>query len=139
MNVDISWWAVIWATVASMVVGLAWFAKGMFGTAWAGMVKLSEKERKAKMPQAFAVALVTGFIMAYVLAHMVFLAHSYFLNSWLQDSLCTAFWMWVGFSGLRVLMYDTFEHRRKKLTLINVGNELVTLIIMALIIGLIQP
>lgn len=139
MNVDVNWLGVALATLVSMVVGMVWFSRGLFGASWINLVKLSDKARKEKMAEAFSTALLSGFIMSYILAHMIFLAHSYFGNSWLQDSLSTAFWVWLGFSGLRVLMYDTFEHRRKKLTLINIGNELVTLMLMALAIGLVKP
>jgi len=36
-------------------------------------------------------------------------------------------------------VHDTFENRRKKLTVLNAAHELVTFLVMALIIGLLAP
>lgn len=81
---------------------------------------------------------VSSLITAYILAHVAFLSHHYFSNSFLQDTLTTAFWLWLGFTATRVYVHDTFEARRKKLTLLTVSHELVTVLIMALIIGLMK-
>lgn len=136
MNVDVNWLAIVLATVSSMVVGSIWYAKGVFGRAWMGFIKLDEKSQRAGAPMALTVAVLASFVMAYVLAHVTFLSHTFFGNSFLQDALTTAFWMWLGFQGVRVVMHDAFEQRRKKLTLINMGNDFVTIMVMALIIGL---
>jgi hypothetical protein len=71
-----------------------------------------------------------------VLAHVTFLSNNFFHNSYLQDALTTAFWVWLGFIALRFYTHDIFEGRRKKLTLLNSAHELVTFLVMALVIGL---
>lgn len=136
MDVDINWLAVILATVSSMVVGSVWYAKGIFGETWMKFIKMDEKKQRAGAPMALSVAVLSSFVMAYVLAHVTFLSHRFFANSFLKDALMTAFWMWLGFQGVRVVMHDAFEQRRKKLTLINMGNDFVTIMVMGLIIGL---
>lgn len=136
MSVDVNWLAVVLATVSSMVVGGIWYAEGVFGKVWRGLADLDKKKMDSAAPRALTIAVMSSFVMAYVLAHVTFLSHSFFGNSFLQDALMTAFWMWLGFQGVRVVMHDAFEQRRKKLTLINMGNDFVTIMVMGLIIGL---
>ena len=102
------------------------------------MVKLSEKQQKEGMVKAMGMSLVASLLMAYVLAHVTFLSHNYFGNSLLQDSLSTAFWLWLGIAATTIVTHDAFEQRRKKLTVINMGNQLATLLAMGLIIGLVK-
>jgi hypothetical protein len=139
MEVEVNYLAVLLAAASSMVVGMIWYAKPVFGADWQHMVKLSDKEMKDWAPFALVVAFVSSLVMAYVLAHVAYLSNSFFGNSFLQDTLTTALWLWLGFIGIRIFMHDQFEHRRKKLSIINAGNELATIMVMALIIGLMQP
>lgn len=137
MDVEVNWLAIVLATISSMVVGAIWYAKGVFGKEWMGMIKLDDKKAAAGAPRALSIAVVSSFIMAYVLAHVTFLSHSYFKNSFFEDAVITAFWMWLGFQAFRTLMHDAFEQRRRKLTAINMGNDFVTIMVMGLIIGVV--
>jgi hypothetical protein len=83
--------------------------------------------------------LVVSFITAYVLAHVTYLSNTFFGNSYLQDALTTAFWMWLGFTAARIVTHDAFENRPKQLTLLNISHELVTFLVMGVIIGLLPP
>jgi hypothetical protein len=139
MEVEVNYLAVLLAAVSSMIVGMVWYAKPVFGAEWQKLVKLSDKEMKDWAPFALVVAFISSLIMAYVLAHVAFLSNSFFGNSFLQDTLTTALWLWLGFQGVRMFMHDQFERRRKKLSIINAGGELATIMLMALIIGLLKP
>jgi hypothetical protein len=139
MDVQINVWAVILAAASSMAVGAVWYAKSVFGTSWIKLAKLDEKKMASGAPQALTIAFLSSLVMAYVLAHVTYLSNQFFGNSFMQDALSTAFWMWLGFQGLRIWMHDAFEQRRKKLTLITAGNALVTIMVMALIIGAMKP
>ncbi len=139
MEVQVNWLAIILATASSMVVGSIWYAKPVFGSAWAKIVKLDDKKMQAGATKAIGVTVVVSFITAYVLAHVIYLSHSFFGNSYLQDALTTAFWLWLGLVAARFITHDAFEQRPAKLTLMNVSHELVTLLVMALIIGSVKP
>ncbi|MBA2279011.1 DUF1761 domain-containing protein [Candidatus Saccharibacteria bacterium] len=139
MDVQVNYLAVLLAALSSMVVGMVWYAKPVFGTDWQKLVKLSDKDMKAWAPFALVVAFTSSLVMAYVLAHVAFLSNNFYHNSFLQDALTTGLWIWLGFQGLRLFMHDQFERRRKKLSIINAGNELATIMLMALIIGLMKP
>ncbi len=138
MSVDINIWAVVLATVSSMVVGSIWYAKGVFGSSWQKMVKLTDKQMQSDAGKAIGVTIIVSFFTAYVLAHMAYLAHSFYQNSQLQDSLTTAFWVWLGFTAARMITHDAFERRSTKLTAMNVAHEFVTLMVMGVIIGLVK-
>jgi hypothetical protein len=133
MNVEINGVAVLLATVVSMVLGMIWYSPKVFGSAWMKMAKI--KPETGSMAWSMGSAVLSSLVMAYVLAHVTFLAHSFFKNSFLQDAMTTAFWMWLGFQGLRFFMHDQFNQRRKKESLIHMGNDLATILVMAVVIG----
>jgi hypothetical protein len=138
MDIVINYWAVLAAAAASMVIGAVWYSPGVFGTAWMRLAKVKpdSKVSNTQMTVMYGGTFVASLITAYVLAHVAFLSHDFFKNSFLQDALSTAFWLWLGLTAARLFVHDTFEGRRKKLTLLTVGHEFVTIMVMALIIGL---
>lgn len=139
MDVQINWLAVVLAMVSSMVVGTIWYAKPVFGEKWAKMVGLDDKKMQKGAGKAIGVTVVVSLITAYVLAHVTYLSNSFFGNSFFQDALTTAFWVWLGFTAARFITHDAFEQRPWKLTVMNVGHELVTFLIMGAIIGWLRP
>jgi hypothetical protein len=142
MNVDVNLWAVLLAALSSMVVGSLWYMPATFGNHWQRLSKV--KIDRSKMTPGVAAwmygsVFVASLVTAYILAHVAFLANEFFGNSFMSDALQTAFWLWLGFTAARLYVHDTFEMRRKKLTLLNAAHELVTVLVMALIIGWLKP
>ena len=135
MSVDVNWWAVILATASSMVVGSIWYARSVFGNTWIKLTKQDEKKMGEGATSAIIVTLIVSLITAYVLAHVAFLSHKFFNNSFFVDAVSTAFWVWLGFTAARMVTHDAFERRPVKLTVLNAAHELVTLLIMGAIIG----
>jgi hypothetical protein len=142
MDVEVNYLAVLLAAVSSKVVGSIWYAKSVFGKTWAQMagVDMDRKPKQGEMAWLLGSTFVVSLITAYILAHVTYLAHSFFIdNSFLSDALQTAFWLWLGLTAARMYTHNAFEGRRKKLILPNISNELVTLLVMAMIIGLLKP
>jgi hypothetical protein len=139
MEVQINYLAVLLAGASSMVVGSIWYAQSVFGATWAKLAKVNmdKKVSGSSLASLMGLTFLASLVTAYVLAHVSYLSNQFFGNSFLQDSLTTAFWVWLGFNALRFWTHDMFEGRRKKLTILNASNELVTLLVMALVIGLI--
>lgn len=137
--VEINYMAVFLAAASSMIVGSIWYSMGVFGKTWAKLarVDMNKKTRGGEMTRLLGLTFVASLVTAYVLAHVAFLSHDYFQNSFMQDAVSTGFWVWLGFTFARMLTHDLFEVRRKKLTLLNAGNEFVTIMVMALVIGLV--
>jgi hypothetical protein len=137
MDVEVNFLAVIAAMISSMVVGSIWYAQSVFGREWIKLAKIDMKKDRDSVWRPIAITMVVSLITAYVLAHVAYLSNQFFGNSFLQDSLSTAFWMWLGFTAARFITHDAFEDRPPKLTLINISHEAVTIMLMGLIIGLI--
>lgn len=142
MSVEVNYWAVVLAALSSMVVGSFWYMPATFGNVWMRLAKVKpdrSKMRPGNMAWLYGSVFVASLVMAYVLAHVSYLANQFFHHSFLSDSLATAFWLWLGFTAARLYVHDAFEMRRKKLTLLNAAHELVTVLVMALIIGALKP
>lgn len=139
--VPINYLAVFLAAVSSMVVGSLWYMPAGFGNMWMKLTGVKPDRSKmtgAKMAWMYGSVFVASLVTAYVLAHVAFLSNNYFHYGLLQCAVTTAFWLWLGFTAARLYVHDTFENRRKKLTVLNSAHELVTVLAMALVIGLVQ-
>lgn len=136
MEVEINYLAVVLAMVSSMVVGSIWYAMPVFGKQWSKLAKIDLTKDRGSVFQPIAITMVVSLLTAYVIAYVAYLANQFFGNSFLQDALTTAFWLWLGLTAARFITHDAFEGRPGKLTAINLGNELVTILLMGLIIGL---
>lgn len=139
MDVEVNWVGVVLGALSTMVVGSIWYAKPVFGNTWAKLVGLSEKDMEKGSTKALGLTLLISFVTAYVVAHVAFLSNRYFGNSFFQDSVTTAFWLWLGLTAGRMITHDLFEQRPSRLTLMNAGNEFATLMVMGIVIGLFQP
>jgi hypothetical protein len=60
-------------------------------------------------------------------------------GSYLGIALLTGVLLWAGFTAARFITHDAFEGRPAGLTILNIAHELVTVVIMALIIGVWPP
>ena len=135
MDVHVNYLAVVLAMLSSMVVGSIWYSMKVFGAKWAKLAKVDMNKPGPSVWQPIAITAVVSLITAYVLAHVSYLSNHFFGHSFMQDTLSTAFWVWLGFIAARFITHDVFEGRPWKLTVLNCSNELVTLLVMALIIG----
>jgi xanthine/uracil permease len=141
MDVNINYWAVLLAAISSMVVGSIWYARGVFGDMWGKLagVKMDRKPGATEMTWLLGSTFVASLVTAFVLAHMAFLSNKFFGNSLTQDTVTTAIWLWLGLTAARIYVHDAFEGRRKKLTILNAAHELVTLLVMAVVLGWLKP
>jgi hypothetical protein len=137
MEVQVNALGVLLAAVSSMVVGSIWYARPVFGNTWMKLAKVKMDGDKDKMWLPILITFILSLITAYVLAHVSYLSNSFFHNTFLQDSVATAFWMWLGFTAARIYTHDLFEGRPTKLTVITVSHELVTFLVMGLVIGMV--
>lgn len=139
MEVSVNYLAVFLAAASSMAVGSVWYAQSVFGKVWMKLakIKMDRTSAASEMVILLGGTFVASLVTAYILAHVAFLSHAFFKNaSFLQDAVMTAFWLWLGLTAARIFVHDAFESRPWKLTLLTVSHEFVTLLIMAVIIGL---
>lgn len=135
---EINIWAVLLATVSSMVVGSVWYSRRVFGTYWMKAVGHDEESMRtgSAAPLVLTVIVIVSFITAWVLAGAAAIAQNFYGGSFLANTLLTSVILWAGFTAARMATHDAFDRRPWGLTVLNIVHELVTLLLMALIIGL---
>lgn len=132
---EINWLAVVLATVSSMIVGSIWYAKAVFGKRWMRLAKIDESTMGNGVG-AIITTIIVSFITALVLAGAAAIAQNFYGGNFLVNTLVTAIILWAGFTAARVITHDAFERRPAALTTLTIAHELVTILVMALIIGL---
>lgn len=137
MLIDVNYWAVAIATVAAMVVGSLWYTPRLFGNYWMRVARVDVGDRSAVAP--IVTTVLVGFVSAWVLALATQVAWLALGGAYLLVALLTAVMLWAGFTAARFITHDAFEGRPAGLTIVNIGHELVTAVVMALIIGAWPP
>ena len=132
---EINWLAVVLATASSMVVGAIWYAKKVFGNRWIKLAKIDESTMGQGAVAAIITTVIVSFITAAVLAGSAAIAQNFYHGSFLLNCVITGAILWAGFTAARFITHDAFERRPANLTIMNLAHELVTIEVMALIIG----
>lgn len=133
---EINIWAVLLATLSSMVVGSVWYTPKVFGKYWMRVAKVTPSGDAKDAVKPILITLVVSFVSALVLAGAAAISQHFYGGDFLANTLVTALILWAGFTAARFITHDAFEGRPAGLTVLNCAHELVTLLVMALIIGL---
>lgn len=136
MMPDINIWAVLVATLSTLVVGSIWYTKRVFGAYWMRVAQVDEEAAAQRGAWPIVVTVLVSFITALVLAGAISIAHEFYDGTFLVDALVTGTLLWAGFTAARLITHDAFEGRPAGLTTLNLAHELVTVLVMSLIIGL---
>lgn len=139
---EINYWAVLLATLGSMIVGSIWYMPPVFGRRWARLagVNISDPLKiaaQAWMPLLLGVLM--SFVTAWVLAGASTIAWHFYEGSYFFGAIVTAILLWAGFTAARFITHDSFEGRPTSLTTLNMAHELVTVLVMAVLIGVWPP
>ena len=136
--VDINYWAVLVAAIASMVVGFLWYGV-FFKKPWMEMMGItSEGMSGGKMTanKAYAIQFVASLVMAYILSHTLTFAMAYLNTDGVNAGITTGFWNWLGFVVPVTLGIVLWENKSWKLWMINASHYLVSLVVMGVILSL---
>lgn len=133
---EINIWAVLLATLSSMVVGSVWYTPKVFGNYWMKVAEVSPSGDAKDAVRPILITLVVSFVSALVLAGSAAISQHFYGGNFLANTLITAVILWAGFTAARFITHDAFEGRPAGLTVLNCAHELVTLVVMGLIIGL---
>jgi hypothetical protein len=136
---EINYLAVLVAVIVSMVIGLVFYHRAVFGRAWMNLVGHTDESVQGGSPLTYPVVVVCAFLTAWVLAGAAFLAYKFYGGSFLVSALVTGWILWLSFTVARMLVHDLFDTRSLKLTALNALNEFITITAMALIIGVWAP
>lgn len=136
---EINYWAVLLATVSSMIVGSIWYAPKVFGTRWSRLANVDMGRPGSSAIIPLITTVLVSFITAWVLAGAASIAWHFYEGSYFWAAVVTAVTLWAGFTAARFITHDAFEGRSTKLTTLNIAHELVTIVVMAIIIGVWPP
>jgi hypothetical protein len=135
----INYLAVIAATLSTMVVGSIWYAPRVFGNYWMKKAGVTSSGRASDAIWPIIITVLVSFITAWVLAGASYLSDFFYHGSFLLNALGTGGVLWAGFTAARFVTHDAFDRRPSGLTILNIAHELVTILVMALIIGVWPP
>lgn len=136
-EVQVSYLAVFLAAASSMAVGAVWYAQSVFGKKWAKLAKvdMTKEQKPGQMAWLLGSTFIASLVTAYALAYVAYLSSYFFGQDLMHAALSSAFLLWLGLTAARMYVHDAFEGRRKKLTGLNALHELVTIMVMAAVIG----
>jgi hypothetical protein len=132
---EINYIAVLLATLSSMIVGSIWYTPKVFGKYWMKKSGVTPSGKTSDAVVPIVVTLLVSFITAWVLAGAAYISFAFYGGSFLLNALVTGGILWAGFTAARFITHDAFDRRPSGLTILNIAHELVTILIMALIIG----
>lgn len=122
---DLNWWAVLAAVAVNVLVGFAWYSKGLFGTRWMQLIGKTEADLQTNQGAAMGPMPVLAALGAFILANVIAWAGAQSV----LDGILVACWVWLGLYAAPVLMQTLFERRPMALFWIEAGYTLVTLAI----------
>lgn len=133
---EVNWIAVALATLSTMIVGSIWYTPKVFGDRWMRLSGIRREDTQSGFVPALLVTLLVTAVTAIVLAGTATIVHEYYGgDNFLLDTVVTALVLWAGFTAARFVTHDAFDRRPAALTVLNVAHELVTIVVMAVIIG----
>ncbi|MBD3362204.1 DUF1761 family protein [Candidatus Dojkabacteria bacterium] len=113
----------------TLLVALVWHSPFVFGKVWLRVSHLLSKkvaEKKESLYRLYLYTYLSGLITTYVLAKFITVLK---IQTFIPGML-TGYWMWVGFVAATTLPDYLFEKRPLELFLINVGRDLVSMLLM---------
>jgi hypothetical protein len=139
MTPEINYWAVLLATLSSMIVGSIWYTPKVFGNYWMKAANITPSGRSSDAIRPIVITVIVSFITAWVLAGAIYIAFDFYGGSFFVNALVTGIVLWAGLTAARFITHDAFDGRPAGLTVLNVAHEFVTIVIMASIIGVWPP
>ena len=136
---EINYLAVLVAVIASMVIGLVFYHRAVFGRTWMSLVGHTDESVQGGSPLVYPIVVIASFLTAWALAGATFLAFKFYGDSFLLDALVTGWILWLTFTVARMLVHDMFDTRSLKITALSALNEFITITVMAFIIGVWPP
>jgi len=139
MEITVNYMGILFAAVASMVVGFLWYSPLLFGHQWmklVGLTKEKMEDAKGEMGKTYSISFVLSLLTAYVLSHVMALSENFFGYGMLQTGLTSAFCMWLGFVMPVQLTDVLFGSKKTQLFAINTGYQLASLLAMGVVLGI---
>src|SRR5690242_10031402 len=130
---EINYWAVLIATVVTMVLGFLWYSPVLFGNAWMKLVGLKREDMSGGGPATYILTMLTALVGSFLLALLLTVGDKPDAGTGLMIGLILGVAV-----SVKIGMNYLFEGRKLPLYLITIGYHLVTFLLSGLIIGLMQ-
>ena len=127
----INWLAVLVAAIIRMAVGFAWYSPPLLLKPWQALTGVTPETMKAGLGKAMVVDVIASLIMSFALANIIVGAN---ITDWLNGALA-GFWVWLGFMATLLVSLWGYENRSLKLIAINLGNNLIALVLMGALLA----
>jgi hypothetical protein len=127
----INWLAVIVAAIIRMAVGFAWYSPPLMLKPWQAETGVTPESMRAGLGKAMVVDVIASLIMAFALANIIVGAN---ITDWINGALA-GFWVWLGFIATVLVSLWGYENRSLKLIAINLGNNLIALVLMGALLA----
>jgi hypothetical protein len=135
MFANVSVWGWVLGGLSAIVVGMIWYSPFLFGKQWGKALGVSEKQMNEGRAKVMPVLILVSLLTAYILSIFTVYFMRYTSKGAMMSGFDTAVLVWLGFAGTALVAHDVFDPRPKSKLYINLGNRLVTLVVMGLIIG----
>lgn len=130
----LNWWAVLFATLSSFVVGFLWYDKRAFGRAWMKLVGLSEKQVNSSEGTAktFTWTAIASLLSSITLGYlMVALGITGLLEGLVFGATVGAVFRLGGH-----VIHNGFSKRPTALTAIDGGHDIIALAVAGALLGM---
>jgi hypothetical protein len=129
--ITINYWAVLVAAIVRMAVGFFWYSPPMLLKPWQALTGVTPESMRAGLGKAMAIDIIGSLIMAFALANIIAASG---IGDWLNGALA-GFWVWLGFMATLHVSLWGYENRSLKLIAINLGNNLIALVLMGALLA----
>ncbi len=127
----INWLAVLVAAIIRMAVGFGWYSPPVLLKPWQQLTGVTPESMRAGLGKAIVIDVIASLIMSFALANIVVGAG---ITDWLNGALA-GFWVWLGFMATLMVSLWSYENRSLKLIAINLGNNLIALVLMGALLA----
>lgn len=134
MDITVNYLAVLAATVVAYAVGAWWHSPVGFGRYWMQLMGITEASMK-DMPLTATQAMILGFFFTLLQAFVLGVFVSWFGAFSVQTALWLGFWVWLGFLMPTLANGWLWEGKSMKLFAFNSSYSLVSILVMAVVLG----
>lgn len=127
----LNWWAVLVAALIRMAVGFAWYSPPLLLKPWQAVTGVTPESMRAGLGKAMVIDIIGSLIMAFALANIIVASG---ITDWLNGAIA-GFWVWLGFQATLMVSLWGYENRPLKLIAINLGNNLIALVLMGALLA----
>lgn len=135
MEIQINWFAVTLAILASLILAKFWYSEKAFGDTWRGLTGITPAGSKKAGKRPMVITLFANITTVLALAAMIYIGSVFSKNTSIRYALFDGFVAWLAFSATTLTAHNAFEQKRQKLTLVNAGYQLALFLTTAFIIG----